>query len=326
MAKRIDPKEVKSIVSDEGGKARNVLMPNETLTLMSGDALMKVEHKPTHRHWGNLITSEMIGMLYGPRGGGKTYAALGLAVAMSTGKPFLGLKPGHPRKVVILDGEMGSKLMKRRLKEMRSSLGADTLGELLLLTPDMYSHVLPSLATQLGQAHIDKIIPEDTQVIIVDNVSAWNRGGREDADGWRPWAEWLLMHKHLGRTVIVVHHAGKSGGQRGTSNREDNLDFVIKLKPTPDPVDADALSFTLSWDKVRDVGKSAARAIHVTRAEREGKAPKWKYWDVPTMGGRTLEVVEMKEGGMTLVEIGKKIGKDKSTVSRMLKEAKSTAK
>lgn len=316
MSKRI--RTDKSSAAKEGSKVRNILMPSETLSLMSAEALLDLEHKPTHGHWGKLITNEMIGMLYGPRGSGKTYAALGLAVAMSTGKPYLGLKPSHPRKVVMLDGEMGSKLMKRRMKEMRASLGAETLGELLVLTPDMYAHVLPSLGTQRGQEEINRLIPDDTDVIIVDNVSAWNRGGREDADGWNLWAEWLLKHKHLGRTVIVVHHANKGGGQRGTSKREDNLDFVIKLNPTPDPEDTDALSFTLSWEKVRAVGKSESRAIHVTRAERDGKPPKWKYRDVPTLDGRLARAIEMRDGGKTLEEIGAVLGINKSSVSRML--------
>jgi len=34
---------------------------------------------------------------------------------------------------------------------------------------------------------------------------------------------WLLVLRRRGISVMVIHHAGKSGLQRGTSRREDVL-------------------------------------------------------------------------------------------------------
>ena len=36
--------------------------------------------------------------------------------------------------------------------------------------------------------------------------------------------------RRRGIAVLFIHHGNKSGGQRGTSRREDILDFVIQLK------------------------------------------------------------------------------------------------
>lgn len=303
----------------------NHLKPQSKLTLMSGDKLLKLKHPPTHRHWGSLITSSMTGLLYGPRGAGKTYASLGIAVSMSTGREFLGLAPSHPRNVVVLDGEMGSKLMKKRLKEIRKSLGADSLGKLLLLTPDMYSHVLPSLGTQKGQAMIDALIPKETDAIIVDNMSCWNAGGGEDADGWSPWAEWLLKHKHLGRTVIVIHHAGKGGQQRGTSRKEDSLDFVMALTVEKDADHPNALCFGIEWQKLRAVGKQVAPALRVTRVERNGKPPKWKYSRQPSLDARIAQAVQLRGENKTMRAIADQMGVNQGTVSRWLKGGDTTA-
>ena len=40
---------------------------------------------------------------------------------------------------------------------------------------------------------------------------------------------WLLKLRSQGYAVLVVHHAGKNGDQRGGSRREDFLDTSIKL-------------------------------------------------------------------------------------------------
>ena len=296
------------------------LMPGSKLTLISGDRLLKLKHKRTHHHWGSLITSSMTGMLYGPRGAGKTYASLGIAVAMSTGRPFLGLAPSRPRSVVVLDGEMGSKLMKRRLKEMRKSLGADSLGNLLVLTPDMYAHPLPSLGTQKGQAMIDALIPDDTDVIIVDNMSCWNAGGGEDADAWNPWGEWLLKHKHLGRTVIMVHHAGKGGQQRGTSRKEDAMDFVMALTVEKDAEHPDALCFGIEWQKLRTVGRASAPALRVTRVEVKDKSPKWEFRQQPSLSDRVMQATLLQDDGMSMRAIAAEMGVNAGTVSRWLKD------
>lgn len=41
-------------------------------------------------------------------------------------------------------------------------------------------------------------------------------------------------HRRAGRSIVLVHHAGKGGAQRGTSKREDVLDTVIALRRPTD--------------------------------------------------------------------------------------------
>ena len=308
--------------TDSSKKKTKYLEPSDKLTLISGDKLIKLDHKPTRHYWGNHVTDGMLGMLYGPRGSGKTFAALGIAISIATGKKFLGHGPEKPRNVLLLDGEMGTKLLKQRTQEMRKSLGADNLKNLSIFSPDMYRHVLPTLAGKEGQTAIDGLISKNVNVVIVDNISAWNHGGREDADGWSAWAEWMLKHKHLGRTVILIHHANKGGGQRGTSRKEDNLDFVIQLSPFSNPKHPTALSFNLTWEKVRSEGKESTPVLQVTRVERDKKPPKWEHLEVAGLEGRIAEAVELSEKGMAPKQIAEAMGVTKSSVSRYLKAGK----
>lgn len=291
------------------------------LRLITAKKLVRMKHAHSRRHWGRKIKDGMLGMVYGKRGAGKTYVVLGLAISMACRVSFLGSKPDRPRKVVLLDGEMGSRALKGRVKEMQKSLGAKSLKNLLILTPDLSKQMLPSLASRKGQREIDELIPHDTDVIIVDNVSCWNHDGREDADGWSVWAEWLLRHKHLGRTVIIVHHAGKNGAQRGTSRREDLLDFVIALQPMEDPHNKDALAFRLVWEKSRGLGKKDTPPLVVTRVESRGAAPEWKFEAAVGVDELTERAIALRDEGKSLEEIGKELGRHKSSISRMLKDA-----
>ena len=58
------------------------------------------------------------------------------------------------------------------------------------------------------------------------------QGQREsDADGWTTMQQWLLRLRRRGVSVLVVHHAGKNGEQRGISNREDVARYLDQPAP-----------------------------------------------------------------------------------------------
>ena len=319
MSKHVDLSKVKKSAKKSGRNSHHLLKASTVLKLMSARKLSD-KHSPPRRHlWGKLIGDRMLGMIHGPRGGGKTFFVLSLAVAIANGLEFLGHKPKRPSKVVMLDGEMGFRLMRERLKTVSKALGTLPPKSLLLLNPDLFDGILPSLATSDGQAAIDALIDNDVGVIIVDNFSCWNRGGREDAEGWTAWNTWLLAHKRAGRTVIVVHHTGKNGDQRGTSAREDSLDFVIGLKPGNNKEFPDALSFNLEWTKSRHLKREQASAIRATLVDADGKKSCWVFDRPPSAKDREAEARALSAQGLNQVQIAERMEVNKSTVSRMLK-------
>jgi len=74
------------------------------------------------------------------------------------------------------------------------------------------------------QAELDRWL-DGVDLLILDNLSSLTAVVRDnDAESWGPIQEWLPKLRRRGVSVLVVHHAGKGGQQRGTSRREDVLD------------------------------------------------------------------------------------------------------
>ena len=69
----------------------------------------------------------------------------------------------------------------------------------------------------------------DAQLLILDNLSTLAPSIQEnEADAWAPFQSWVLKMRRRGVSVLLVHHAGKGGQQRGTSRREDVLDVLTE--------------------------------------------------------------------------------------------------
>lgn len=64
---------------------------------------------------------------------------------------------------------------------------------------------------------------------------------------------WLKKLRSKGLCIIFLHHAGKSGLQRGSSKSEDLLDISIKLERPPDYRLDEGLRVNLRFDKTRGV-------------------------------------------------------------------------
>ena len=57
----------------------------------------------------------------------------------------------------------------------------------------------------------------------------------------------LSMLRRRGVSVLIVHHAGKGGEQRGTSRREDVLDTSISLRRPSDYLPTEGARFEVHY-------------------------------------------------------------------------------
>jgi putative DNA primase/helicase len=164
-------------------------------------------------------------LVYSVRGIGKTFFVLNVAYAVATGGKYLSWQ-AKQRRTLFIDGEMPAWTMQARL---RSIVGANPPKDLddwfRIATPDLCGR-MPDIATKEGHAKIDPLLASG-DFLVLDNLSTLCRSGVEnEAESWLPVQSWLLELHRRGVTVLFVHHAGKSGAQRGTSRKEDALDTV----------------------------------------------------------------------------------------------------
>jgi hypothetical protein len=291
------------------------------LTVISCEDLLALKLPPREFVLEPILRVKDNGMIYGPRGLGKTWFLLGMASAIAAGGKFLNWTAPRPRSVLYIDGEMQAEALQDRLRIIKAACEHEHEGRLQFMSADLHEHGLPNLAEYEGQRRIDALLG-GIEVLFLDNLSALCRGGVEnEAASWESMQVWLLDLRRRRINTLFAHHAGNSGRQRGTSKREDTLDISIGLKKPEDYNPVEGLRFEVHFEKARHLTGNAAIGVEVRLQNLIGGMT-WTY--------RTLDaamqqrVVELDLDGLSQIEIAKVVGRSKSRISRILKAAKET--
>ena len=267
------------------------------------------------------LHSQDLCMVFASRGIGKTHFCLAAAFAIATGGAFAKWTAPRPHKVLYLDGELPGALMQKRL--LMHCPDVEPAPEYLrIFTPDLLpdGELMPDLSTAEGQQTIEAMIEPDTEVLFIDNLSAWARTGREnEGESWQPVGEWLLTLRRRGIAVVLVHHAGKGGQQRGTSKREDLLDVVIGLGRPQDYDPTQGAVFVAEFTKARNLAGTDAESLELALGGDEDQAT----WTYRTVEASTYDrVVALAKEGLSQSEIAAELEINKSNVSRHLRKAR----
>jgi putative DNA primase/helicase len=267
-----------------------------------------------------------LAMVYGPRGVGKTQFTLGLATHLATGQAFLGWEVSQAVGVLYIDGEMPLDELRQRavlLAEKTSPTSLfflpgemvyTRLGHDLVLTAEIMRHAVGAIL----EAH-----PE-IRVVILDNISCLFSGISEDRkEDWEPVAAWLIRLRHRGLSVVLVHHAGKMGQQRGTSGREDALDTVIALDWPPNYDPQEGCHFHLRFTKARSGKGEEVTALDVRLLDTEDTGLTWQV--APLEKSRLEQVQRLLADGVTRVtDLAEELGITKGYASKLKRQAEST--
>jgi len=206
------------------------------------------------------LNEQSLTMIYARAGIGKSWLAHSIALCI-TRLNYAGLSLGpwrveNPCGVLLVDGELPMGEIQHRVKLLKTELGeenpgapftiataeelANTLGAQINITKKKWRNAI---------THYLKLRPE-YKLLILDNVSSLAPGINENTKkDWDPINQWLLGLRRLGIAVILIHHSGKSGTDRGTSARQDNLDTIMMLQK--DNGRTDRLVITVGFDKAR---------------------------------------------------------------------------
>jgi putative DNA primase/helicase len=257
-------------------------------------------------------------MIYATRGLGKTWVALMVAYAVSSGSIFLKWEAKKPAGVLYIDGEMPLIVMKERLAQIVASYENEPQEPLEFLTPDAQEYGLPDLATIEGQELIDELISEKTKLIVMDNLSTLTRTGKEsEGESWLPVQQWALKLRSRGISVLFIHHAGKAGQQRGTSRREDVLDTVIALRKPADYSAEIGACFEIHFEKARGLYGDEIKPIEARlESHEDNHGTATINWTVKNLEESTREKVKQYlTDGWTQKDIAEQLGINKSSVS-----------
>lgn len=266
-----------------------------------------------------ILPEQGLVLLYAPRGVGKTQLAIIIGLTASFGLSIFNWRCDQKYGVLFIDGEMQAYALQERLASFAVGAGIKSEESLFrLITPDSQPQPLPNLAKPMGQAAIEPHL-KDISLVILDNLASLCSAGKEnETESWVPVQRWLLDLRRRGLSVLVVHHAGKNGDQRGTSAREDLMDTVIALKRPADYRPEEGARFEVHITKARGV-TGAAVAPFEAHLRQEGNAYVWSHKEI--RNPQVEEVCRLAAEGLSVRKIAEKSGLTKSTVHRMLQNA-----
>ena len=129
----------------------------------------------------------------------------------------------------------------------------------------------------------------------------------------------MLRLRRRGISILLVHHANKGGGQRGTSRREDILDTVINLSRPEDYTPEEGARFEVHLEKARHIVGDEAKPFEASLNITNGAS----FWITRDLEDVTLQqVVNLTGEGLSVRDIADEIAISKSRVQRIKNRAR----
>ena len=167
-------------------------------------------------------------LIYGAGGDGKSMSAWALAKHIALGKPFVvrgNYVPVKQGPVVLLNGDQPLVQLKEQLQEVDFPVTADSM-------------IQTDWQLQRYAQFIKLMKKHQPKLVVIDSLIGCS-GGRafdENKSDFATPLYWLTKNNGVlfpKTTILIVHHANKNGGFRGTSAIRDAVDETWALrKPT----------------------------------------------------------------------------------------------
>jgi hypothetical protein len=195
--------------------------------------------------------------MYGDGGTKKTWAGMYLAACVASGAPWGDIET-HQRRVLFVDEENGeSEISERAARCIRGAL-ADASADLRYIS--------------LAGFHLDdpkdeailtaEILAQAAGLVILDALADLMVGDENSKQETQPVFNALRrITEKTGAAILVIHHANKQGGHRGSSVIKDAPDILLKVESEPE-----SNFITFKTEKNRK-GKAVLWVMHATWTE-----------------------------------------------------------
>jgi len=270
------------------------------------------------------LCEQSIDLITGWRGVGKTWLAMCLLDAVSRGDNFGPWETRTSVPCLYLEGEMAAQDVRERLDALNPDQDRQNP---LFVYSDAYANSLglprANLLSEKWRTTMKRVLTtRKIKLWVVDNIASLTGGIDENSKkDWDPINQWLLELRFAGISTMLLHHTNKTGGQRGTSAREDNIDVSITLKRPFDYTAEDGARFIVSFQKARVATRdlSAIGDTQFQLSQDENGGLLWTWGNVRKE--TRIEVLKLFDEGLKNQDIVTTLNIDKGYVSRIKNQA-----
>ncbi|MCX6224487.1 MAG: AAA family ATPase, partial [Bacteroidia bacterium] len=271
-----------------------------------------------------IVSEQQIILISGWRGIGKSWFAIGLTDAVTSGKTFGPWNINNAVPCLYLDGEMAAQDVRKRIHDLNPT---ESRKAPLYVYSDAYANYLglprANLLSEKWRSDMKRIlITRHVKLWVIDNIASLSGGIDENSKkDWDVVNQWLLDLRFAGITSILLHHTNKEGGQRGTSAREDNIDLSAILKRPPNYEPEDGADFIISFTKSRVIYEDLPLIQDVRFTLRKDDTGKVSWIAGNVKAEIRSSVLDMLNDGISGNEIAEVLSITKGYVSRIKKDA-----
>jgi len=296
-------------------------------------SLLKRECPPVEYAIDPLLSSRGTGEIFAWRGTGKSYITTQMAVDIAKGRPMMfgGHKGGgghwpisRAYRVLYVYGEMDDTEIQARSIAISRMSGQEipTDEQLGTMCKDYQLNWRPKISSSRDRKFIeDRVFGYGYEGLILDNISTlWPTSQENQTDRSAILAEWFNDLNQRGVWVIFLHHAGKSGEQRGDSEKEDMLSFVLKLRRPANYKPEEGLRVEVHVDKNRHKPKqpSLLMPFEIQLFRNDNGEQEWITR--PAHVAQRAAAFEMFKNEMPAMFVAQEVGVSKATIYRWKKD------
>jgi putative DNA primase/helicase len=269
-----------------------------------------------------ILPERSLSMLYSPRGTGKSWLGLSIGLTVASGGSLLRWNAPRARRVLYVDGEMQLADLQSRLASIQAGMSVEIPKDGFQILAADHTEDGINLDSVEQQQALERLL-DRVDLLILDNLSTLMASGSEGAgDSWLRIQNWLLRLRRKGVAVLLVHHAGVNGRQRGTSRREDALDTIISLRRPVDYTPDEGARFEVHIEKARTLAGDGAvpfEAVVEPFANDLGhEGIRWVSQDLkPPIFRQAVRFAD----GMTVRQVAVALGISRSEAGRLRQKA-----
>lgn len=243
-----DPHEMQRVAVEALAKMNGQLSGGDRRIIQSSNlmsALWEKDVKQPAAIVGNGVIREgSFVLLYGRPGMGKTWLAAQLALAVASGKPWLGM-PTEQRRVALVEMELTDYYLKERIIQLTATMDPEerqmTLGNIEYLAKPDFKGVIDLMDRSARDGLITWIMEHKIGVLILDAMSRMHFARENDAQEMgQVLANIEYIRDHTGCSIVAIHHEPKESGKeekvsdldaaRGSSRFQSDPQTMMRLK------------------------------------------------------------------------------------------------